>query len=357
MLAIRRLQFIFFTILLSTVCFSQNATQLAPVPSDQLELASGATQVPDTPQERTRVLNLLERARQNGDLHAPGSAAFTLKVNFNASGNVLFTGSGEMEETWLSPLSFRWSARLGDFELTRISARGALFDDKAAEFIPMRLHMLRDAIFWPINFQQAHTLVRTASANWKGKDVTCILTSGEMADATPTPGRRWIEREYCIDQKSGLMQVLSDAPGIYVVYDYSNALQFHGRSLPGQISIVEGRRTVLEANLAISDADANNPGLLTPMPQMRNTVGPLLSGTMRFPQIIRTAPGTSTVQPVIVHAILDRDGKVVDAELVENSDSAQSQSALDLVKRSSYGQAERGRLQREAFINVKFVSE
>ena len=105
------------------------------------------------------------------------------------------------------------AARLGDFSLARISTGGQIFDDKPVEFIPMRLHMLRDAIFWPIIFDQGHTLIRTATATWKGKDLTCILTSGGMADATPTPGRRWIEREFCIDTNTGLLQVLSMLQG------------------------------------------------------------------------------------------------------------------------------------------------
>lgn len=331
MLLIRQLQLLLVSVLLTAAGFCQNAPELAPVPSDPLELATGATKVPSTPQERTQALDLLEHARQNGDLHVPGSPAFTLRVNFTASGNVLYTGSGEMEETRLSPLRFRWSARLGDFSLTRISVNGAVFDDRPLDFIPIRLHMLRVALFWPVNFNSDHALIRTATARWKGKDVTCILTSGAQADPTPTPGRRWYEREYCIDQKSGLMQILSDAPGIYVVYDYRNALQFHGRSLPSQLSIVEGGKTVLEAHLAsIADADANNADMLTPTPQMKNNSGPILSTTIRFPEVIHVAPGASIVQPVIIHAILGRDGKVLDAELVENSGAALSQSALDL---------------------------
>lgn len=358
MLANRRLSFVFLvSVLLATAGICQKKTEIAPVPADSLELVTGATHVPDTPPERARALDLVERARQNSDLSTPGGPAYTLKVNFTASGNVQFTGSGEMEETWVGPYVFRWSARLGDFELTRIAIRNSIMDDKPTPFIPMRVHMLRDALFWPVSFNSADALIRTATARWKGSEVTCILTSGGMSDATPTPGRRWVEREFCVDTKTGLLQVLSDAPGIYVLYDYANPLHFHGRVLADKISIVEGGKTVLEANLAsIADADPNDPSVLTPTPEMRNS-GPVLSYTMRFPQTIHVAPGASTIQPVIVHALLGSDGKVLDAELVENSGAALSQSALDLVKRSSYVRANNARLQREAFINVRFVSQ
>jgi hypothetical protein len=360
MLTIRRLLFCCSTVFLTIAGFCQNSPQVAPVPPDSLELVTGSAQVPTTPEQRTQVMELLERARQNSDLHAPGSPAFTMRVGFSASGNVLYTGSGEMEETWVAPLSFRWTARLGDFTLTRISVRRNVFDDRHVEFIPLRLHMLRDALFWPVHADQEHALLRTASANWRGKEVTCILTSGGMADPKPTPGRRWEEREYCVDPKSGLLQMMSDAPGIYVLYDYDDAVKFHGRSVARKFSIVEGGRTVLEAHLdSIAEAEANGPDVLTPTAEMRNQrSGPILSAAMRFPQVIRVAPGASMIQPVIVHAILGRDGKVLDAELVENSEAALTQSALDLVKRTTYTKEREGaRLQREAFINVKFVSE
>lgn len=354
----RRIYFAFLvSVLLAGAGTCQKNSEVAPVPSDPLELVTGATRVPGTPQERAHALGLVERARQNSDLSTPGGPAYTLKVNFTASGNVQFTGSGEMEETWIRPYVFRWSARLGDFELTRIAVRGSVLDDKPTAFIPMRVHMLRDALFWPVNFNPSDALIRTATARWKGSEVTCILTSGGMSDATPTPGRRWTEREYCVDTKTGLLQVLSDAPGIYVVYDYANPHHFHGRVLADKVSIVEGGKTVLEANLAsIGDADPNDTSVLTPTPETRNS-GPLLSYAMRFPQTIHVAPGASIIQPVIVHALIGSDGKVLDAELVENSGAALSQSALDLVKRSSYVRANNARLQREAFINVRFVSE
>ncbi|HKV91852.1 MAG TPA: hypothetical protein VJW20_04815 [Candidatus Angelobacter sp.] len=361
MLATRKLQLSSLLILfLSAAAFCQNAPQLAPVPPDPFELVTGATQVPSTPEDRSAVLGLLERARQNGDLHAAGSAAYTMHVSFNASGNVLVTGAGEMEETWFSPAMARWTAHLGDFSLDRIFNDGRTFDDKVADFIPIRLQMLRGAIFWPINFKQAHTLIRTAAVKWKGKDLTCALVSGDMSDATATPGRRWEEREFCIENKTGLLQVLSDAPGIYILYDYTNALRFHGHVLPSQFKIVESGNTVLESHLeSIADA-ISSPDLLAPSAQMKaNGQGPLLGGTMRFPRTVPVAPGAAAVQPVIVHAILDRHGKVGDAELVGNPDSALGQSALEFVKRGVYPQVERmwAGHQMEAFINVRFVSQ
>jgi Gram-negative bacterial TonB protein C-terminal len=335
--------------------------KMAPVPSDPFELVTGATKVPSTPEERAAVLNLLERARQNADLHAAGSAPFSLHVSFNASGNVAYKGSGDMEESWFAPFSFRWTAHLGNFSLDRISNGQRVFDDQQPQFIPIRLQMLRGAIFWPINFQQAHTLIRTASANWKGKELTCVLVSGEGSAATPTPGRRWVEREFCIEPKSGLLQVLSDAPGIYVLYDYSSPLRFHGRELARQFSVIEGGNQVLEARIESIGDPTSTAESLAPSEQMKtHGPGPLLGGTIRFPRIVPLPPGAAFIQPVIIHAVLDRTGKVGEAEIVENSGAELSQSALDIVRRSAFPQQARQAWpghQIEAFINVQFVSQ
>jgi len=358
--ALRQPLFAFIAVLsLTASAFAQ--LKVAPVPSDPLELVTGTIKVPSTPEERAAVLNLLERARQNADLHAAGSAPFALRVNFNASGNIAYTGSGEMQETWFAPFSFRWSAHLGNFSLDRISTSGRIFDDQPADFIPIRLQMLRGALFWPINFQQAHTLLRTASAHWKGTELTCVLVSGEGSEAAPTPGRRWVEREFCIEPRTGLLQVFSDAPGIYVLYDYSNPLRFHGRLLARQLSVVEGGNHVLEAQLESIGDPTSTPDSLTPSEQMKtHGPGPLLGGTMRFPRVVPVAPGAAYIQPVIIHAVLDRTGKVGEAEVVEDSGAELSQSALDIVKHSAFPQQVRQTWaghQMEAFINVQFVSQ
>jgi len=359
-----------FFICLSTVLLSQEqpavsrqpAPQNSPLhvsspPADPLELATIAKDLANTPEDRSPVLELIQRASQNADIRTIGAPPFTMHISFTASGDVLYTGSGESEDTWISWESSRWNARLGDFSISRIWSRGAAFDDKQISMIPLRLQMLRDAVFWPVHSRE-HDRLRTATADWKGRQVTCVLSSGEGIQAQEIIGRRWVEREFCIDPKSGLLQILSDAPGIYVVYDYTGALEFHGHTVPRQISIFEGGRNVLEAHIdSIVDAEHIPAGLVTPSSEMVRQ-NPILSAAMRFPQVVPLPHGAATMQPVIVHALVAEDGKVLDAELVSDTGADLQRSALALVKRSSYRPARPGsQLQREAFINVKFVSQ
>ena len=86
--------------------------------------------------------------------------------------------------------------------------------------------------------------------------------------------------------------------------------------------------------------------------------GAIMVGPFRFPESVPTPAGYSgVIQPVIVHAILDQKGKVLDAEVVQSADPALASVALEVVWHSSYLPAQQrgGQLQREAFINVKFT--
>jgi Gram-negative bacterial TonB protein C-terminal len=349
-----------FALLLSCVAFSQDKPKTAPLPYDPLELATGPTAVPDTPQKRELVLHLLEHARQNNGMHAPGTTPFSMKVSFNSTGTSRYTGFGEVEETWMSPGTFRWSARLGDYSQLRIFNNGAAYDDKPRGSIPLRIQMVRQSVFWPVTGRFAPSLIRVATANWQGTEVACMLVSGAMNDAASTPGRRWEETEYCIDPKSGLLRTYSEAPGIYNVYDYSEKFEFHGRTLARQISIVEDGVTVLQIHLdSLADAANSDPDQFVPTKKMlSHGPGDILVGPFRFPQSVPAPPGhNGMIQPVIVHAVLDKKGHVVEAEALQHSDSVLTDAALTIVERSNYRHADReGRpVQREAFINVQFI--
>jgi hypothetical protein len=350
---------VLFALLLSCAAFSQDQLKVAPLPYDPLELATGLTVVPDTPQKRELILGLLEHARQNNGMHSPGSPPFTIKVSFNSTGASRYTGFGEMEETWMSMNTFRWTTRLGDYSQLRIFSDGAAYDDKPRGPIPLRIQMVRESVLWPVTGRFAPALIRMATANWQGAEVACALTSGALNEATATPGRRWEETEYCIEPKTGLLRTYSQAPGIYTVYDYSEKFEFHGHTLARQISIVEDGATVLQIHLdSLTDPANTDPEQFEPTKKMfSHGPGDIMVGPFRFPQSVAAPPGRSgMIQSVIVHAVLDKKGHVVEAEALHHSDLVLAEAALAIVGRSNYRRPESERpVQREAFINVQFV--
>lgn len=346
-------------LLITTVAIGQEPPQVAPLPRDPLEPSTGATFVPDTPHERALVLSLVERARQNSDLHMATMSPFTLKLSFNAAGQASYTGAGDMEETWLSGRRWRWSAHLGSFSMVRMGGGGVAYDDKTPGPIPMRVHMLRTAVFWPVLTFSPGALIRIASTKWNGMDVMCVLLSRQGNPATATPGRRWEEMEYCIDTQDSLLRLYSEAPGIYVTFDYRDALHFHNRVLPREVTIVEGDTTVISARLeSITDPVSTDVAYFTPTEQMKERgPGAMLMSPGRFPLSVPLSIGpVGTVQPVIVVVEVGEDGKVLEAEVLRNSNSALSRQVLEEVRKASYSpQKEHGvPQQRQLYINLRF---
>ena len=349
----------FISLLLSSAAFTQEQ-QIAPLPSSSFELATSGVQTADTPEKRAAALNLLERARQNTDLHGLSSAPFVLKASFDSTGAVQHTGSGKLEEIWLSGRTYRWMASMNDYWQVRLSYKGRIYDQHRGDLIPLRVRMLRTVVFWPIHNPATRAALRTVDANWKGSAVTCVLVAGP--GLAPAPGRHWEETEYCVDPKTGLLQIYSEAPGIYTIYDYAGGPQFHSHILPSHITIFEGSSPVLTAHIeSMEDGSKTDPDSLKPTGEMQAAgPEPVLTSPMRFPQMVKSPAAGSgvTVQPVIVHAIIGEDGKVLDAEVLPGGNSALEQSALEIVKSTAYSPRMRAeQAQREAFINVKFTPE
>ena len=348
--------------ILNSLCagfVNAQSKQVAPVPGDPLELATGPATIADTPEKRSAILNLLERARQNNNLHVAGMNPFDLKASFNSSGSAGNSGPGVLEESWLSGATWRWSEHLGTYSQLRIFRNGVAYDSNPGSYQPLRLQMVRQAIFWPVAGNFANDVIRVAESSWNGKAVTCALIAGPRASANQETGRQWIEEEFCIDPATGLLQTYSIAPGIYDAYDYSNALEFHGHSIASRITIVENSVPVATVELnEIKDLNTADGSLFAPSADMKGP-GIMLGSPMRFPQVAKKnlpANATGVMQPIIIHAALDISGKVLEAEALQTSDAALSEAALNLVKNTNYGPARnRERIQRDVFINVQFL--
>jgi hypothetical protein len=351
----------FLPLLIGSAAFCQTFQPGTRIPDDPMELATGSIQVAITPQQRASILGLLEQAREDRNLWAPGTPPYTLHVSFDSIGGTVSSGPGEMEETWMSPILFRWSAQMTGYSIDRLFYRGLLYDNKTPGPMPLRLQMVRMALEWPLPSGGAgpRTLLRYATTTWNGSPATCVLLSWGGNPPTPTAGRRWQETEYCIDSKSGLLDTYSPVPAFYVAYDYGSAVNFHGHALPNQIAEYEGGVKVLQVHVdSITDAGSGDPAMFTPSAGM-SSPGAIMAGPIRLAAFV-SAPSAATggsIQRVIVHATLENDGKVLEAESVESPDPSLSQAALSFVERTKFPIRARAKLpfQREVLINVHFL--
>jgi hypothetical protein len=327
--------------------------QTNPPPSDSHEMVTRQPRTLTKPADRSAALDLLDRARRNLNLHDV-STPYALKVSFETNGGAQMEGEWTMEELSDGGSHWRWTAQLGDFQLIRIGADDRVYGTNLSEPVPLRVQLVRSALLRPIGQGTGACLIRAANVERDGKAMSCLLLSHSLPP-NPAP-RSWVEREDCIDPATGLLQMWSVAPGIYVVYDYNGATEFHGHMLPKQISIFEDGRPAVQVRVeSLKDAPDIDPNLFKPAPEMMEDGGTFaLSAPERFPMRVDPSDGptSSYFQPVIVHAIIDaQDGSVLDAEPLQTTDRDLSRAAMELVKNTAF---EPSGFQQEAFINVQF---
>ncbi|MGA7063874.1 MAG: hypothetical protein WA690_06970 [Candidatus Acidiferrales bacterium] len=329
------------------------AATLAPVPDSPLEMVTQPARVLTSQDERAAALALFEHARQNLSLRN-GVPAFQMKVSFMSSGQTQFEGDGSMEDISSGP-RWRWTAQIGSSSQTHLSpGGGVVYSTNPHDPIPMRVQMVRSALFAPIAFNLGADVIRTAEVNRDGKELTCMLLSSSAP--YPNAPRQWFETEYCMDADTGLLRTWSEAPGIYIDYNYADAIHFAGRTIPRDITVTEGSEAILQIHVnSLEPAIGLMPSMFEPTRSMLAD-GPafVINGPRRFPLRADSAEeGEATrVQPVIVHATLSNtDGHVIEAEALPGSDAALAQEAVNLVEKTTFPA---NGMQQEVFVNVKY---
>lgn len=349
-----------FGLLIPTLASSQSSPSAPEIAADPMEPVTGEAKVVSDPELRSAVLNLVEHARQNNELHGPGMPMFVMKVTFTSAGESRYLGAGEMEETWGRPGRMRWTARLGDYSQLRIVSGSEVWDEHPSP-IPLRIHMIRGALFNPIPGNWSHATLRVSSAVWQGTQLTCVLTSGWGAQQSSTPGRRWQETEFCIDPQTSLLRIYSQAPGIYAVMDYHDALVFHGRTLPRQIEFTEAGTKILQVRInSLADAGNLDPKLFVPpQAQDQHEQGAVISQYQRMQKVAPAPAGyLGQLRPVIVNCSVDSKGAVMEAEALQMSIPELAAAAVEFVKQSHFPAESEEEMprQRQAFVTVYFAA-
>jgi beta-lactamase regulating signal transducer with metallopeptidase domain len=311
----------------------------APAFSDPWEPVAGGIQAASTPDDRAAAIAVLSRARRNAIDHASGSAPFDFRASFTATESNGAAVSGELTETWINGKKWRWTVSQSDYEVTRLLYNGQLLEDHHVTSIPMRAHMLRNQVFWALGAPGARVAIRTAQTTWHGQPATCILASRDAAadaSAAQSSTRAWNEEEFCADDQDRLV-VYSPAPGTYMQFTYDGAIDFHGKHLADKLITFVNGAQVISATFEVTDATPASADSLIPSPGMISTPAPAtLAGTV-FARL-----GSSAAQPgdsvrAIIHASIDSEGKVVEAEIASSSSPAFSAGALGGVKQQQFG--------------------
>ncbi len=295
------------------------------VPDDPLEFAADAQPVEDS-EQRLAAINLLDRGHALSNVRGQ---PYDLKTTFTATGGTA-EGTWSLEDISPSGAVYRWTAQGPSFSVVNLFTGGLLYSSQPAGGVPLRLAQVRAAIFFHTPMIGVRASVRTAAATLNGASLSCVLVE-HMAAAKPSVGgRRWEEAEYCVDAKSGLLTTWSPAPGVYVLYDYSNAVNFHGKVIPSRFTIAEGGHTVVEARTeSITDPAGLDSSLFEPSTLSQTGIGPLMTRAWNIGAATPTgAVSNAAPQAVEVHGMMTPGGELTETEIVASTDPALNQTAL-----------------------------
>ncbi len=330
---------------------SEAALPFAPLPADPHELANGGVQVASTPTDRLAAFNLLREAAENSVSHRPKMEPFSFQVSFTASGNVSYTGSGELTEIWMSGQNWRITESLGGWSMVRTGYSGKIADQQPVSMIPMRAQMLRNEVMWATSINAIGARqIRTVAAQWNSQPVTCILLSPTAGAGAQTTSRSWDENEYCVDNH-GRLQIHSIVPGTYAIFGYGKNLQFHGKPMADHIAIYVNGEEVIDSNFSIGDPSADDQALLVPPQTATRRPAVALSMPGKIPINVEAGVTGNTIEPVILHAQLDSHGAVTETEVSASADPALTQRAMDTVKAINFG----GGGVSHAYLIVRFL--
>lgn len=338
---------------------------ILPVPYDPLELATGPIQAAGTPASRDAALLLLARARENLAMKT-GQSPYHLKVTFTADsrGQTSYDGAWEMDDVFVPGQGLRWAAKgAAGYATTRIMSAGGVYGEGTANVIPLRLHEARGLLIDPIQSPEyaERGSIRTATASFRGAEVVCILLAHSHKAAIPAVGRAWEESEECIDPTSGLLQLHSEAPGRYAVYDYSEPQQLGGYVLPKTVTVTEAGRVVSKISVESLEPTEAESSQFAPTDAMR-AGGPAIAikGAIRVSRQHgpRSVTPAMTLRAVCVFGVVTPSGQLVEAHSLQPSDPNSDAAVADAktINFSPFMPAGGPPQQHFAFVIEKFVS-
>jgi hypothetical protein len=352
--------------LLAQVAFCQSGQTIARVPENRLELASGGVRIVDAPEERDALISLMEKARSYYDFKE-SRQSYHLKTSFTVTsgGRTEFDGDWQLDEIYSPSLGDRLTARTAGSVFEQLKTSTANYQDTPGGTFPLRLHEARGHLLGPLESIKSvrHDLIRTVSANLNGAQVTCLLLSdGRRSSEAGASGRLWQEREECLDPQTGHLLLHSPAPGLYVLYDFSQPVKLESKELPGKMTVVENETIVIEERVESLEALPKvDPSEFTPTAKMRSQRPGMAMAGLEKISLGATKPSAATIQTVVIFGLLTPDGKIAEAHPLESSDPALVDDALRRVKQVRWQTATvasgADREQHELFAVVHFAPD
>ncbi|MFL6415276.1 MAG: hypothetical protein ACJ74Y_06350 [Bryobacteraceae bacterium] len=321
-----------------TVPFGNGTTQLnePAVPPDRLELVTGDAQPVVDANERAETVKLVADARKHSNVRVQ---PYDLKTSFSALGTGSSDGSWDLEDVSPGPNVYRWTADGPGYSAVHLSLNRVWYSNRSTNALPVRLAQVRAAIFFTQQSLGPRASVRRASGNLDGVDLSCVLVAHNMMGKAISGGRSWDEAEYCVDSKRNTIATYSPLPGLYVRYDYANAIQFHQTLVPAKSTISQAGQIIVEARTISVTDPAKDEAPFQPAGLNKIGVGPAMSPPWHYHAQVPMPNGVPADHPqiVVVHGMQSPKGRLGDTELIASSNPSLNNSALQYASKWKAG--------------------
>lgn len=304
------------------------------VPSDPLELVPADAQPVQNAEQRAAAVNLLDLAHALSNVRAQ---AYHLKTTLTVAGSS-YDGTWTLDDISPSHGVYRWTAQGPSYSVVNLYTGGMLYSSQPSGGLPLRLAQARAALFFNYAAIGPHALVRTAQASLNGGQLNCVTFERNSRAKPVAGGRRWVDSEYCADAHSGVLATWSPSPGVYVLYDYSSAINFHGKTIPNGFTISEAGRTVVEAHVeSVTDPGSPDAALFEPSGLTQTGVGSFMSQPWHVWDFVGNPKSATNgeLQAVVVHGMVTPAGELTETEVVASSSQNLNQKALDLATKNT----------------------
>jgi hypothetical protein len=246
--------------------------------------------------------------------------------------HLLLTERGSSKILRPDEVSNRWTAQGPSYSAVNLYVNHLLYSNQPAGGVPLRLAQVRAVLFFNQLEFGPQASVRTFAGSLNGSALTCVLVARLFAGKPAAGGRRWDEEESCVDPKSGLLVTYSLVPGLYVLFEYSSALHFKDKILPGKFTIAEAGQPIIEARIeSVSNPAKIDDSLFTPTGLSAIGTGSLMTQPWRMRSTVGFNPANANpaLHVVVLHGMVSPDGHMSDSQVLASSNPSLNQSALD----------------------------
>jgi len=330
-----------------------------PIPADLSEPVTSDAQAVQTSEQRQMATMLLNNARALSNVRA---YPYELKTTFTSSGSSSSDGAWSLEDISPRRNIYRWTAQGPAYSAINLYNDRLLYSNQPAGTIPLRLTQVREAIFFIYPGTGPNMSLRTATGNLNGAALNCVLVAPAFGGQSFSGGRNWEESEYCTDPQFGLLVTYSPTPGLYIHYDYTNAIHFHDKTIPGAFTISEEGRAVIEAKTqSVTDPTGLNPSLFTPAGLGPIGVGSVMTPPVRVHRMVGPMPvgGKGNLDFVVLLGVASQDGQLTEPEILASTNASLNQTALDRAKNwrpGNQGQSGTTPQSHEVIFTFEFVT-